>query len=286
MSDKGLKLEKENFIIEVKYSPEAIEKKLVKFTVTKGTEIVLSADEIISMLVNQVNSELLSASFVETQKINVVRVSRQLKCKLERDFKKGDVVNLTYVHPYPIEFAIIEEAFKIAKIQDGTKVFELTQEFLESVRKRITPKMVDYTKKVYESFNSLNLKNKRMEQEYTGEMGKFKVIGVITPIDPETSEPQAALELGSVHEVPVALGNDWVANGLAEKVVEEAAPAGEVAEAPVEVAPEAPAVEAEQAPVEVEGVDEVEKQRLHDEAVAKANSNHSDSPSYTGPTNY
>lgn len=160
---KGIKLEKENFDIEVKYSKEAIEKKLVKFTLKIGNEIVLSADEIISMLVNQVNSEVLSAAFVESDRVNVVEVGRQIRCVLDRDFKKGEVININYSHPYPIEFALIEEAWKIAQINKDTKVTELTVEYIEEVKKKLKPEMAEYIKKFYQSFKTLNV-NKNMEE--------------------------------------------------------------------------------------------------------------------------
>ncbi len=153
--NKGVKLDKGNFTVEVKYSPEAIEKKLVKFTVKEGTEIVLTADELVSMLVNQVNSEVLSAAFVETDRINVVEVSRQLRVVTDRDFKKGEVININYSHPYPIEFALIEEGWKIAVLKKDTKVTELTAEYLEKVKLAIKPNMVDYMKKFYKAFKTV-----------------------------------------------------------------------------------------------------------------------------------
>ncbi len=152
---KGVKLDKGNFTVEVKYSPEAIEKKLVKFTVNEGKEIVLTADELVSMLVNQVNSEVLSAAFVETDRINVVEVSRQLHAVLDRDFKKGEIININYSHPYPVEFALIEEGWKIAVLKKDTKVTELTAEYLEKVKLSIKPNMVNYMKKFYKSFKTV-----------------------------------------------------------------------------------------------------------------------------------
>ncbi len=167
MEDKGVKLDKGNFTVEVKYSPEAVEKKLVKFTVVEGKEIVLTADELVSMLVNQVNSEVLSAAFVETDRINVVEVTRQLQCVLDKDFKKGEIININYSHPYPIEFALIEEAWKIAILKKNTKVLELTSEYIEEVKKKIKPKMIDYMKKFYKGIKSVNVE-KQSETPVTG----------------------------------------------------------------------------------------------------------------------
>jgi len=152
MTTQGTKLDKGNFTVEVKYSPEAIEKKFIKFTVVQGNEIVLTADELISMLVNQVNSEVLSATFVE--------VGRQLQCVLDNDLKKGETININYTHPYPIEFALIEQAWKIAHIKKDTKVTELTAEYLEEVKKKLKPEMETYIKKFYKAFKTLDVKNK------------------------------------------------------------------------------------------------------------------------------
>ncbi len=157
---KAVELKKEGYTIQVKYSEEAIEKKLVKFITKNGDEFSLSADEIISILVNQVNMDTLSPTFVESEKINVVEVFRQIQCKLERDWKKGEVININYTHPYPVEFALIEEAHKIAKINDKAKVFELSAEFLAEVKKKITPASENFVKKFYKSFKGLNLEKK------------------------------------------------------------------------------------------------------------------------------
>lgn len=217
MSNKGLKLEKENFTVEVKYSDEAVVKKLVKFTVTKGNEIVLSADEIISMLVNQVNSEVLSAAFVETDRVNVVEVMRQIQCILDKDYKKGDVININYSHPYPVEFAIIEEAFKIAQIYKDAKVTELTSEYLEDVRKRISPKAIDFTKKFYQSFNSVDIKNKKMEETKPAE--------TIT----ESEAAQAETVTVPREEVVKELGEEAVADIEKTAIPVEVVPDEEVA---------------------------------------------------------
>ena len=164
MSTKGMRVERDKFAVEVKYSEEAIEKKLIKFIVKEGNEIVLSADELVGMLVNQVNSDVLSATFVETNRINVVEVVRQIKCVLDRDFKKDEVIQINYTHPYPIEFALIEEVWKIAQLKKDAKVTELTLEYIEEVKKKIRPDMVEYMKKFYDSFKSINI-NKKMEDE-------------------------------------------------------------------------------------------------------------------------
>jgi hypothetical protein len=55
--------------------------------------------------------------------------------------------------------------------------------------------------------------------EDAGELGKYKVLSPIEYTD-ENGVPQGMTEVGSIQEVPVMLGDSWVAQGLAEKVEE------------------------------------------------------------------
>lgn len=155
---KPIKLEKENYSIEVKYSDEAVEKKLIRIVTKSGDEVVFSAEEMISILVSQVNTETLSPTFVDMERINVVEVGRQLKCVLEEDMKKGQEININYTHPYPLEFALIEEMYKIAKVDPGIKVYELTSEFIKETKEKIKPEMESFVKKFYQTFKKVDIK--------------------------------------------------------------------------------------------------------------------------------
>lgn len=156
---KAVELKKDKYTIQIKYSPEAIEKKLMKFITTSGDEFEISADEMSSMLVGQVNSNLLEATFVESDRVNVVEVTRQMKMKVDRDIKKGEIIHMDYKHPYPVEFAVIEQAMKLAKINMDVPVFTLTKEYLDDVLKRTTPEQNKFIRRFYEFFKSLKIKN-------------------------------------------------------------------------------------------------------------------------------
>lgn len=155
----GFKAKKEGYTVEVKYSPEAIEKKLIRFTTDNGDQIVLSAEEIISMLVGQVNMETLAPMFVDTEKINVVQVQRQLKVRLDEDMKKGQEINLNYEHPYPLEFALVEEIYKIAKIK-GLEATVLTKEFIEETKGQLQESHQKFVKNFYKTHKQIDLEKK------------------------------------------------------------------------------------------------------------------------------
>jgi hypothetical protein len=152
------KLEKDNYTVEIGYSTEAIEKKLLKFISKSGDEFEISAEELASMLIGGVNSDTLEATFVESDRINVVEVGRQLQCVLDKDMKKGEKININYTHPYPLEFALIEQVYGIAKLDENIPVTTLTRDYIESVRAKIKPQQEKFTKKFYKSFRNLNIK--------------------------------------------------------------------------------------------------------------------------------
>jgi hypothetical protein len=152
------KLEREKFTCEIGYSPEAIEKKLMKFICKDGGEFEISAEEMSSMLIGGVNSDTLEATFVESDRINVVEVGRQIQCELDKDMKKGDKININYTHPYPLEFALIEQVYGIAKLDENFKMVTMSKEYFDAVRAKIKPEQENFIKKSYKSFKNLNIK--------------------------------------------------------------------------------------------------------------------------------
>lgn len=152
---KPVKLEKEKYSIHVNYSPEAIDKKLMKFITPSGDEFEISADEMSTILIGQVNSEVVAATFVESDRVNVVEVTRQLRAKADRDIKKGEEIRINYTHPYPVEFAIIEQGMKLAEINMDKPMTTLTAEFLAEVKAKITPEQIKFVDKFYDFFKNI-----------------------------------------------------------------------------------------------------------------------------------
>jgi len=151
-------IKKENYTVQVGYSEEAIEKKLLKFIPKEGTEFEISAEELGSMIAGGVNTDVLAAIFVETDKVNVVEVGRQLECVLDQDMKKGEKILMNYKHPYPVEFALIEQAMGIAKIKMDVPVTTLTKEYIDNVKSKIKPQQEKFVERFYKSFKNLTKK--------------------------------------------------------------------------------------------------------------------------------
>ena len=154
-------LKHKNFTVQIGYSPKAKKEKLMKFITKKnGDEFEISSEEMANMLIGGVNSDTLEATFVESDRINVVEVGRQLQCVLEKDMKKGEKININYTHPYPLEFALIEQAYQIAKIDESVPKIELTKKYIDKVKAQLKPEMTEYINKFYKSFKNLDLNKK------------------------------------------------------------------------------------------------------------------------------
>ncbi len=158
MSKQPVKLVKDTYEIQVNYSEEAIEKKLMKFITPSGDEFEISADEMGTILVGQLNSETIEAMFVESERVNVVEVTRQIRARADRDIKAGEEIRIDYTHPYPVEFAIIEEAAKLAKINMDTPRYELSADYINAVREKITPQQRKFVDLIYKFFKDLKAK--------------------------------------------------------------------------------------------------------------------------------
>ncbi len=155
MEKKPVEMKKEKFTVQVNYSPEAIEKRLMKFITPSGDEFEISGDEMSTMMIGVVNSDLIEATFVESDRVNVVEVMRQIRVRADRDIMAGEEIRLDYTHPYPIEFAIIEEAANLAKINMDVPAFTLTVDYINDVKNKITPKQRKFSGMVWKFFKNL-----------------------------------------------------------------------------------------------------------------------------------
>lgn len=150
-------IKRKNYTVQIGYSKKAKKDKLMKFISKGGDEFVISAEEMSSMLIGGVNSDTIEATFVESDRMNVVEVGRQIQCVLDKDMKKGETININYTHPYPLEFALIEEVYRIAKIKEDVPSLVLTKEYMDKVKAELKPEQEDYINKFYKSFKNVDV---------------------------------------------------------------------------------------------------------------------------------
>lgn len=148
------------FKVQANYSPEAIEQKTLKFITPSGDEFEIKGEELAAIMMGTVSSELIEASFVDSEKVNVVEVTRQIRARADRNIKKGEEIRLDYTHPYPVEFALIEEAAKLAIINKDVPMMELTVEYINATKEKITKKQRKFSDIFWSFFQGLKTSRK------------------------------------------------------------------------------------------------------------------------------
>lgn len=156
---KGFKSVQDGYTVEIKYNDESKNKKLIKFSVGESS-FEISTEKLIELVSHYVNGEELAPMFVDNERINIVYVKRQIQARLDKDFKEGDILNFEYSHPYPLEFAILEEASKLALIEKDREGVIVTPELIKRVKDAMPSQNENFIKKFYESFKNLFLSKK------------------------------------------------------------------------------------------------------------------------------
>ena len=146
---QGFVSETEKFKIEVKYSDEAVEKELIKFTPKKGKSVEINADAIIGIIATQFKTKDFALALADTEINNVfvVETERYINATLDRDFKKGETISFPFKHIYPYVLAAVEETYKICKMTG--QVESVPKEVYEETLKKLGDINKEFIEKYY-----------------------------------------------------------------------------------------------------------------------------------------
>lgn len=146
---QGFVSETENFKIEIKYSDEAVEKELIKFTPKKGKSVEINADALIALIATNFKTKEIGLALMDTEinNIFVVEAERYINATLDRDFKKGETISFPFKHMYPYVLAAVEETYKICKITG--KVESVPKEVYEETLKKLGELNKEFIEKYY-----------------------------------------------------------------------------------------------------------------------------------------
>lgn len=144
---KGYISNKKDYSVLVKYSDKSHKKNLVKFIPKSKQPFEISVGELIELVAKYVNMDVLAPMLMESRKIDMVKMQRQMRVRFDRDFKAGEEVVIPFEHMHPIEFAIAEEAVGVAGISD--KVKTINKKEFEAAKERVNDKIMEFTRTVH-----------------------------------------------------------------------------------------------------------------------------------------
>lgn len=152
----GSVAENDNLAIFVNYSKEAKEQELIKFVPKNDTEIVISADEILSIVATQLKKKELAVALTtaDITEIPMIETMRPLDVTLEKDFKKGDKIQFLFPHMYPYFLAVAEEAYKLCETRGDIKI--ITKDAYDEVASTLIEKNKPFIEAMYAEALSKN----------------------------------------------------------------------------------------------------------------------------------
>lgn len=142
-ANEAIKATKRDYSVELKYSDEAKEKKLIKFTaLRRNREFVISLDEITKLIMLHLNKEYIPMLEVKNECVDMIIVERSITGKCSRDYKEGELISFNYEQPMPVEMAIAEEAYNICKL--GEDIVKVPAENLSKAQEELNARQKQY----------------------------------------------------------------------------------------------------------------------------------------------
>ncbi len=126
--------ENDNYRLEVKYSKKAKDQELLKIKVKKGDTVEFKAHDLLKIITENIKkNELalaLSEQELEMDSIFMIEVIRTIHFTMDRDVKKGELINFNYPQVYPYFLALCEAMYHLAEVKGEIKAvpFSLVKE--------------------------------------------------------------------------------------------------------------------------------------------------------------
>lgn len=155
--DNGMYHEEDTYRIDINYSPEAVEKELIKITIKEGDSIELPANSLLGAITSFIkNKDLalaLSSKELEMKSVAMCDITRTFNFTATKDIKEGEQFSFNVSQKYPYFLALLEEGYKIAHIE-GNLVY-VPLEDVESARQQ----MMERNRELAEAINNQNIPN-------------------------------------------------------------------------------------------------------------------------------
>lgn len=166
---KGNFFENNDIRIDIKYSDEAIERELIKFTIKEGNEFIISSQDILALIQEQFKQKSLAAALTTTDTTFVpsVEVAIPICFDANKDIKMGERVMFWAPFQFPIGVALVAEAYKLCSIK-GKEILKIPMEEFKEASETLAESSKEFVEKVFKPQIDA-LKKEREASEVTKE---------------------------------------------------------------------------------------------------------------------
>lgn len=148
--DQGEFFENDSLRIDVKFSDEAKEKELIKFTSKNGEPIIFSAGEMLDLIREQFREKNLAASLTtaDTTFIPSVEAAVPIFFNANKDIKEGELVQFFAPMQIPLGIALVMEANRLCTIK-GTEILKIPTTEFEEAKKTLAEESKEFVEKFF-----------------------------------------------------------------------------------------------------------------------------------------
>lgn len=150
--DKGEYFENDTLRIDVKYSDEAVEKELIKFTSKNGEPIVFSVQEMLDVIREQFREkrlkETLAYTTADSTFIPTAEAAVPISFNANKDIKEGELVQFYAPMQIPLGIALVMEAHRLCIIK-GKEVSKISLDDFEEAKTTLSETNKDFTEKFF-----------------------------------------------------------------------------------------------------------------------------------------
>lgn len=148
--EKGEYFENDTLRIDVKFSEEAIEKELIKFTSKNGEPIIFSAGEMLDVIREQFRQKNLAASLTtaDTTFIPTAEAAVPISFNANKDIKEGELVQFYAPMQIPLGIALVMEAHRLCTIK-GKEILKIPVEEFEEAKTTLAEESREFTEKFF-----------------------------------------------------------------------------------------------------------------------------------------
>lgn len=164
----GKYFENDDYRIEVKYSKKARDQELLKIKLKKGQTVEFKAHDLLKIITENIKkNELalaLSEQELEMDSIFMVEVIRTMHFTMDRDVKKGEVINFNYPQLYPYFLALCEQMYKIAEIKGEVKAVPMA--IAEETKAKMMEQNMNLAEKINKpTLDSIKTDNRNVDEQ-------------------------------------------------------------------------------------------------------------------------
>lgn len=148
--NKGEYFENDALRIDVKYSDEAIEKELIKFTQKSEKPIIFSAGEMLDVIREQFRQKDLAAALTtaDTTFIPTAEAAVPISFNANKDIKEGELVQFFAPMQIPLGIALVMEAHRLCIIK-GKEILKIPVEEFEEAKTTLAEESKEFVEKFF-----------------------------------------------------------------------------------------------------------------------------------------